>query len=155
KLKDASQYELLNEDIGYIPYAIVVPLGATGLRLAVNRALSHIYDSDVIAEIFRGTFGPNAKPSPALVIMYRLTTYPEQCSDDRRSPPPEWFYKPAIGPEGGLGGGIVSVAVPSRSRYRVAERRRERAGAHGYVCPSGQAGHRSNVARQDPEGQGR
>ena len=78
KLKDVSQYDLLNEDIGYIPYAIVVPLGANGLRLAVNRALSQIYDSDVIAEIFRGTFGPNAKPSPALVIMYRLNIYPEQ-----------------------------------------------------------------------------
>ena len=78
KLKDVSQYELLNEDIGYIPYAIVVPLGANGLRLAVNRALSQIYDSDAIAEIFRGAFGPNAKPSPALVIMYRLNIYPEQ-----------------------------------------------------------------------------
>jgi len=78
KLKDVSQYELLNEDIGYIPYAIVVPLGANGLRLAVNRALSQIYDSDAIAEIFRGAFGPNAKPSPALVIMYRLNVYPEQ-----------------------------------------------------------------------------
>jgi ABC-type amino acid transport substrate-binding protein len=78
KLKDVSQYDLLGEDIGYIPYAIVVPLGANGLRLAVNRALSRIYDSDAIAEIFRGAFGPNAKPSPALVIMYRLNIYPEQ-----------------------------------------------------------------------------
>jgi ABC-type amino acid transport substrate-binding protein len=78
KLKDVSQYELLNEDIGYIPYAIVVPLGANGLRLAVNRALSQIYDSDAIAEIFRGAFGPNSKPSPALLIMYRLNIYPEQ-----------------------------------------------------------------------------
>src|SRR5262249_15453301 len=40
KFKDVSQYDLLGEDIGYIPYAIVVPLGANGLRLAVNRALS-------------------------------------------------------------------------------------------------------------------
>jgi glutamate/aspartate transport system substrate-binding protein len=78
KLKDVSQYELLNEDIGYIPYAVVVPLGANGLRLAVNRALSQIYDGDTIAEIFRGTFGANAKPSPALLIMYRLNIYPEQ-----------------------------------------------------------------------------
>jgi len=78
KLKDVSQYDLLNEDIGYIPYAIVVPLGANGLRLAVNRALSQIYDSDAIAEIFRGAFGPNSKPSPALLIMYRLNIYPEQ-----------------------------------------------------------------------------
>jgi len=78
KLKDASQYGMLDEDIGYEPYAIVVPLGANGLRLAVNRALSRIYDGDAIGEIWRGTFGPNAKPSPALVVMYRLNVYPEQ-----------------------------------------------------------------------------
>jgi len=78
KIKDVSQYGMLDEDIGYEPYAIVVPLGANGLRLAVNRALSRIYDGDAIAEIFRGAFGPNAKPSPALVVMYRLNIYPEQ-----------------------------------------------------------------------------
>lgn len=77
KLKDVSVYELLDDDIGYVPYAIVLPLGATGLRPAVNRALSQIYGSDAIAEIFRDTFGPTAKPSLPLAIMYRLNTYPE------------------------------------------------------------------------------
>ena len=43
KLKDLSAYELLDDDIGYVPYAIVLPLGASGLRQAVNRALSQIY----------------------------------------------------------------------------------------------------------------
>jgi len=76
KLKDTSVYDLLDEDIGYVPYAIVLPQGATGLRPAVNRALSQIYGSDAIADIFRSSFG-NAKPSPALLIMYRLNTYPE------------------------------------------------------------------------------
>ncbi len=78
KLKDVSAYDLLNDEIGYIPYAITLPLGANSLRLAVNRALSQIYDCDAIAEVFRGTFGPTAKPSVALVIMYRLNVYPEQ-----------------------------------------------------------------------------
>jgi len=32
--------------------------------------------SDAIEEIFRGSF-PTAKPSAALVIMYRLNIYPE------------------------------------------------------------------------------
>src|SRR3954471_14297785 len=77
KLKDRADYDLLNEDIGYIPYAIVLPLGASGLRLAVNRALSQIYDSDAIGDVFRATFGPTAKPSMALAIMYRLNVYPE------------------------------------------------------------------------------
>jgi len=77
KLKDLPAYELLDDDIGHVPYAIVLPLGASGLRQAVNRALSQIYSSDAIVEIFRGTFGPTAKPSLPLVIMYRLNTYPE------------------------------------------------------------------------------
>jgi ABC-type amino acid transport substrate-binding protein len=77
KLKNVADYDLMNEDIGYVPYAIVLPLGANGLRTSVNRALSNIYDSDAIVEIFRGTFGPKAKPSPALVIMYQLNVYPE------------------------------------------------------------------------------
>jgi len=77
KVKDASLYELLPDEIGYDPYAIVMPLGSSGLRAAVNRALSQIYDSDAIGGIFRGTFGPNAKPGTALLIMYRLNVYPE------------------------------------------------------------------------------
>jgi ABC-type amino acid transport substrate-binding protein len=77
KLKDPGQYDLLNDDIGYVPYAIVLPLGANGLRLAVNRALSQIYESEALAEIFRGAFGPNIKPGGALLIMYKLNTYPE------------------------------------------------------------------------------
>ena len=77
KVKDATLYEMLPDDIGYIPYAITLPLGASDLRLAVNRALSQIYDSDAIGEIFRASFGPAAKPSVALMIMYKLNTYPE------------------------------------------------------------------------------
>ena len=77
KLKNVAEYELLNDDIGYVPYAIVLPLGATGLRAAVNRALSQIYDSEALVEIFRGTFGPNVKPGGALLVMYRLNVYPE------------------------------------------------------------------------------
>jgi ABC-type amino acid transport substrate-binding protein len=76
KLKDTSVYDLLEEDIGYVPYAIVLPLGATGLRPAVNRALSQIYGSDAILDIFRSSFA-GAKPSVPLVIMYKLNTFPE------------------------------------------------------------------------------
>ncbi len=77
KLKDPAAYDALNDDIGYVPYAIVLPLGANGLRLAVNRALSQIYGSPAIGEIFRGAFGPNAKPGGPLLIMYALNVYPE------------------------------------------------------------------------------
>jgi ABC-type amino acid transport substrate-binding protein len=77
KVKDPSQYKLLDEDLGFEPYAIVLPRGDASLRLAVNRALSQIYSSDAITEVFRRAFGPNVKPSPALVVMYGLNAYPE------------------------------------------------------------------------------
>ena len=76
KLKDPGAYDVLSDDIGYVPYAIVLPLGANGLRLAVNRALSQIYNSDAIAEIFRGAFGPNAKPGGALLRHVRTQRLP-------------------------------------------------------------------------------
>jgi len=78
KLSDPGLYDLLGEDIGYVPYAIVLPLGANGLRLAVNRALSQVYGSDAISDIFRASFGPAAKPAGALLIMYGLNVYPAE-----------------------------------------------------------------------------
>ena len=77
KVKDPSQYELLGEELGYEPYAIVLPPGTASFRLAVNRALSQIYSSDAIVEVFRRAFGPNVQPSSALVAMYGLNAYPE------------------------------------------------------------------------------
>ncbi|MGC3997980.1 MAG: amino acid ABC transporter substrate-binding protein [Anaeromyxobacter sp.] len=77
KLKDPSIYELMDADIGYVPYALVMPLGSTRLRQAVNRALSQIYASDALVEVFRGTFGPTSKPAGALMLMYQLNIYPE------------------------------------------------------------------------------
>ena len=46
--------------------------------MAVNRALSQIYDSPAIADIFRTAFGPGAKPTTALIIMYRLNVFQEE-----------------------------------------------------------------------------
>jgi ABC-type amino acid transport substrate-binding protein len=77
KVKDPSQFELLADDLGFEPYAIVLPRGDASFRLAVNRALAQIYSSDAIVEIFRRAFGPNAAPSPALIVMYGLGSFPE------------------------------------------------------------------------------
>jgi ABC-type amino acid transport substrate-binding protein len=77
KVKDPSRYELLDEDLGIEPYAIALPRGDAAFRLAVNRALAQIYSSGAIAEVFKQTFGPNAKPTPALLIVYALGAPPE------------------------------------------------------------------------------
>jgi ABC-type amino acid transport substrate-binding protein len=77
KVKDPSQYELLADDLGFEPYAIALPRNDSAFRLAVNRALAQVFQSDAIAEIFHGAFGPNAKPSPGLLVMYGLGSYPD------------------------------------------------------------------------------
>jgi glutamate/aspartate transport system substrate-binding protein len=77
KVKDPSLYDVLGDELGFEPYAIVLPRGDVSFRLAVNRALSQIYSSEAIVEVFRSAFGPNAKPSPALLVMYALNSYPE------------------------------------------------------------------------------
>jgi len=77
KVKDTSLYTLLDDNLGYEPYAIALPRGDAGMRLAVNRALTQIYDSSAIADIFRGAFGANAEPTPVLLMMYGLNTFPE------------------------------------------------------------------------------
>ena len=77
KLKEPSQYDLLDEDLGLEPYAIALPRGDAGFRLAVNRALAQLYSSSAIVEVFRRGFGPNAKPTPALLLVYGLGAYSE------------------------------------------------------------------------------
>ena len=77
KVKDPAQYGVMDDDLGFEPYAITLPYGDSALRLAVNRALSEIYDSGAIVDIFRATFGPDAKPTPVLLVMYGIAAYPE------------------------------------------------------------------------------
>ena len=46
-------------------------------RLVVNRALSQIYRSGEIVDIYRKWFGDIGEPSPALKVMYILYSLPE------------------------------------------------------------------------------
>jgi ABC-type amino acid transport substrate-binding protein len=48
------------------PYALALPHGDEAFRLAVDRALSHIYRSGEIDTIFQATFAGQAKPSKIL-----------------------------------------------------------------------------------------
>lgn len=77
KVQSPSLYTVLADDLGFEPYAIVLPRGDASFRLAVNRALSQIYNSEAIVEIFHGAFGPNTAPTPALEVLYGLNGYPE------------------------------------------------------------------------------
>src|SRR6516165_7971490 len=58
------------------PYALALPRGDEDFRLAVDRALSHIYRSGEIGAIFKRTFG-DAKPGPVLGTLYLVTGLPD------------------------------------------------------------------------------
>lgn len=77
KLKDARNYGLLRDDLSIEPYAIMLPRGDSALRLEVNRALSQVFSSAAIKDIFQRTFGNDIEPSPMLVALYTIGFIPE------------------------------------------------------------------------------
>ncbi len=77
KVKDPSQFELLADDLSFEPYAIALPRGDSAFRLAVNRGLAQVYQSEAIQEIFRRAFGASAVPPTGLLVMYGLGSYAE------------------------------------------------------------------------------
>jgi glutamate/aspartate transport system substrate-binding protein len=77
KVKDATRYTMLAEDLSVEPYAIMLPRGDAGLRLAVNRALAQIYRTPEIIDIFNRWFGPFGKPTVLLEAVYFLGIVPE------------------------------------------------------------------------------
>jgi ABC-type amino acid transport substrate-binding protein len=59
------------------PYALALPRGDEDFRLAVDRALSHIYRGGEIGPILERTFGGNLKPGPILQTMYLISGLPD------------------------------------------------------------------------------
>ena len=59
------------------PYALALPHGDEDYRLAVDRALSHIYRSGEIAAIMQRTFGSGVTPSDTLQTLYVLSALPD------------------------------------------------------------------------------
>lgn len=58
------------------PYALALPRGDEGFRLAVDQALSHIYRAGEIGAIFKRTFG-DAKPGQVLGTLYLIAGLPD------------------------------------------------------------------------------
>jgi len=77
KVKDASKYGLLPDDLSIEPYAIMLPRGDSALRLEVNRALSRVFSGSAIREIFVATFGNEIEPTPLLRALYMIGYIPE------------------------------------------------------------------------------
>jgi len=75
--KDQKAYALLVDALSYEPYAIALPRGDWAMKQAVDAALSQIYGSPAIGEIYGRWFGAIAKPGPVLETMYGLGRIPE------------------------------------------------------------------------------
>jgi ABC-type amino acid transport substrate-binding protein len=77
KAKDPKSLALLNDRLSYEPYGIVLPRGDYNFRLAVNTALSQVYSSDQIDEVFGRWFSAFGKPTPLTEAVYLLGASPE------------------------------------------------------------------------------
>ncbi|HTO49166.1 MAG TPA: amino acid ABC transporter substrate-binding protein [Burkholderiales bacterium] len=77
KVRDASKYTMLPDDLSVEPYGIALPRGDWGMRLAVNRGLAQIYRTPEIVDIFNRWFGAFGKPTVLLEAVYFLGVVPE------------------------------------------------------------------------------
>ena len=68
---------LMNDQLSFEPYGIVLPRGDHGLRLAVNTALSQIYSGEEINEIYNRWFAAFGKPSALTEAVYIFGSLPE------------------------------------------------------------------------------
>jgi len=77
KSKDPKALVLLNDRLSYEPYGLVIPRGDYSFRLAVNTALSQIFSSEQIDEVFSRWFSAFGKPTPLTEAVYILGAIPE------------------------------------------------------------------------------
>jgi glutamate/aspartate transport system substrate-binding protein len=75
---DASAYKMLPENLSYEPYAIVLPRGDWAFRIAVDRALSQLYASPQILEIYLKWFAAiGQRPDLLRAAVYIFGTFPD------------------------------------------------------------------------------
>jgi ABC-type amino acid transport substrate-binding protein len=74
--KGDTKYRLVQDDFSIEPYALAMRRDPA-FRLEVNRALSQVYRSGTIGEIYDRWLAPLGKPGPLLTAMYYLNATPE------------------------------------------------------------------------------
>jgi ABC-type amino acid transport substrate-binding protein len=74
--KSPGKLMLADNYLSIEPYALALPRGDEEFRLAIDRALSHIYRSGQIASIFKRTFG-DANPGQVLLTLYLVSGLPD------------------------------------------------------------------------------
>jgi ABC-type amino acid transport substrate-binding protein len=77
KAKDPKALALLGDPLSFEPYAIVLPRGDWMLRQGVDAALSEIYKSSALPDLYKRWFGSLGRPSTVLDVMFMLGQLPE------------------------------------------------------------------------------
>jgi glutamate/aspartate transport system substrate-binding protein len=77
KAKDMQSLAILDDQLSFEPYGLVIPRGDAAFRLAVNTGLSEIYRSGDIIGIFGRWFADLGKPTAILETTYVLGMIPE------------------------------------------------------------------------------
>ncbi len=77
KSSDPSKLRIADNYFSLEPYALALPHGDEDFRLAVDRALSHIYRSGEIGIVFVHTFGNQTQPSDILKTLYSVSALPD------------------------------------------------------------------------------
>jgi ABC-type amino acid transport substrate-binding protein len=77
KSKDPASLALLSEALSYEPYAIALPRGDWAMQQAVNAALSQLYKSSSLGDIYVRWFASLGRPNPILEVMYGLGRLPD------------------------------------------------------------------------------
>jgi glutamate/aspartate transport system substrate-binding protein len=77
RAKDPTKFSLSGDEISYEPYAFALPRNDSAMRLEVNRALSQVYRSGEIGQIFQQWLGALGKPPDLIMAMYILYVIPD------------------------------------------------------------------------------
>ena len=75
--KDPKKLMLADNYLTVEPYALGLPHGDEDFRLAVDRALSHLYRDGEITKIFAASFKGQMEPSGILKTLYLITGLPD------------------------------------------------------------------------------
>ena len=77
KAKDMQSLAILDDQLSFEPYGLVIPRGDAAFRLAVNTGLSEIYRSGDIIGVFGKWFAELGRPTAILETTYVLGMIPE------------------------------------------------------------------------------
>jgi ABC-type amino acid transport substrate-binding protein len=77
KAKDSKALVMLDDDLSFEPYGIVLPRADASLRLAVNTGLAQIYGNGEIGELFKRWLAVIGRPGPILQAVYIIGSIPE------------------------------------------------------------------------------